>query len=296
MLVNYINHNGKLTVDSKAILPADNRAFRYGDGLFETMLWTKGRIRLLDYHVERLQAGMKTLQLEGRSRFAPSDIQQMCTGLLAKNEWLDRDCRLRLQVYRSGSGLYSPVSNQAEFVLQASPVDHVDHLSPQPAGGPSSPGTGTPVQSNGLIVDLYTEQFKPFSGLSGLKSINSLLFVLAGLYRKQQGLDEVILLNQEGHLCESLSSNVFVSYQQQLYTPALGEGCVAGTMRRAVLELAKKEGIRITEAKIDPQILEEADEVFLTNAIQGVQWVMGYRQKRYFNHWSKRFQKLITRL
>ncbi|HLW49727.1 MAG TPA: aminotransferase class IV [Sphingobacteriaceae bacterium] len=281
MRVNYINFNGKLTPVSKPILQGDNRAFRYGDGIFETMLWKKGQIRLLHEHVERLQAGMKTLKLEGVEHFGPSELAQLSVELLTKNEIDDKICRLRLQVYRSGSGLYSPISNQPEFILQASPLEGL---------------TNEATQHSGLTIDVYREHFKPYSGLSALKSINSLLFVLAGLYRKQQGLDEVIILNQDGLICETISSNIFVSYRQQIYTPALSEGCVAGTMRKTVLELAKKEGIEITEAKIDPQILEEADEVFLTNAIRGVQWVMGYRNKRYFNQWSKRFQAMIHRL
>ena len=281
MRVNYINFNGKLTPISKPILQGDNRAFRYGDGIFETMLWKKGQIRLLHEHVERLQAGMKTLKLEGVEHFGPSELAQLSAELLTKNEIDDKICRLRLQVYRSGSGLYSPISNQPEFILQASPLEGL---------------TNEATQHSGLTIDEYREHFKPYSGLSALKSINSLLFVLAGLYRKEQGLDEVIILNQDGLICETISSNIFVSYRQQIYTPALSEGCVAGTMRKTVLELAKKEGIEITEAKIDPQILEEADEVFLTNAIRGVQWVMGYRNKRYFNQWSKRFQAMIHRL
>src|SRR5690606_35372530 len=122
----------------------------------------------------------------------------------------------------------------------------------------------------GLRVGLYTEQYKPTYPLSNLKSINCLPFVLAGLFRKQQGFDEVILLNQEGRLCETLSSNIFVCYNNAIYTPALSEGCVDGTMRRAVIEIAKEMGKTIVEAKIQPQILLEADEIFLTNAIKGI--------------------------
>lgn len=279
MRVNYINYNGKLFADSKALLSIENRAFRYGDGLFETMLWSKGQIRLLQYHVDRLQKGMQMLQLEGHQRFDAAKLTELSAALLAKNELSDKICRLRLQVFRAGGGLYSPVNNHADYLLEAIPLEESVQIN---------------TQRTGLSIDVYPDHFKAVNGLSNLKSTNSLVFVLAGLYRKQKGLDEVILLNQEGMICESISANIFVSYQKQLFTPALSEGCVAGTMRRAVLELAEKEGISITEAQIDPQILEEADEVFLTNAIRGVQWVMGYRKKRYFNHWSKRFQTLIA--
>ena len=60
------------------------------------------------------------------------------------------------------------------------------------------------------------------------------------------------------------------------------------------MELAALMDIEITEAKIDPSTLEEADEVFLTNAVRGIQWVMGFRQKRYFKKWTKIFREALA--
>lgn len=279
MRVNYINLNGRFQVSTQSTLLPDNRAFRYADSLFESMLWTNGRIRLVDYHSERLQTGLQTLKMTGWEQFDSKFMEEAATALITKNDYLHSDCRLRLQVFRSGAGLYSPVSNEAHYVLSVEPF-----LSESTISDPKT----------GLNIDLYTEHFKATSGLSTLKSTNSLIFVLAGLYRKQRGLDEVILLNQDGMICESMSSNIFVAFGGQLYTPALSEGCVAGVMRRKVLELAKEMDIEIIEAKIDPTTLEEAEEVFLTNAIRGIQWVMGFRQKRYFKKWTKIFRQALA--
>lgn len=278
MRVNYQNINGQLLPETKAVLLSENRAFRYGDAIFETMLWEHGRIRLLPYHVERLQQSMQVLQMNGWEDFDVDFIDGAVKELLRKNEWGQRACRIRLQVYRDGGGLYSPVTNRAGYVLSCTPI-LIER--------------GELQAKTGLIVDVYTEHYKAASSLSRLKSTNSLIFVLAGLYRKKRGLDEVVILNQDQLLCESLSSNIFISYNNQLFTPALGEGCVAGVMRRRILELAPELGVDIVEAKIDPQILHDADEVFLTNALRGVQWVMGYKQKRYFKHWSTKFQEAL---
>jgi branched-chain amino acid aminotransferase len=114
-----------------------------------------------------------------------------------------------------------------------------------------------------------------------------MIYVLAGIYKNQHALDEVLILNQHGFLCESISSNVFVVYDRKLYTPALIEGCIAGVMRQVVMRLAKENNIELVEAQINPDILNEADEVFLTNAAKGIQWVMGYNNKRYFNEVSR---------
>ena len=117
---------------------------------------------------------------------------------------------------------------------------------------------------------------------------------MAGLYRKQKGVDDVLVLNQDGFLCESVSSNIFVWYDGKLYTPALSEGCVAGVMRRVVIELAAENNYEVVEAQINPDIMHLADELFFTNAIQGIQWVLGYKKKRYFKRISKMLQEKLV--
>jgi branched-chain amino acid aminotransferase len=149
------------------------------------------------------------------------------------------------------------------------------------------------LNEKGLIMDIFTEIPKPSNYLSNIKTCNSLVYVMAGLYKTQNKLDEVFLLNQNGFLCEAGSSNIFILYQNHLYTPALSEGCVEGVMRQVVINLARKNNIPVTEAQINPEILYEADEVFLTNAGRGIQTVMGFGVRRYFNAVSKR---LVTEL
>ena len=143
------------------------------------------------------------------------------------------------------------------------------------------------LNEKGLIMDIFTDVPKPCNYLSNIKTCNSLPYVMAGIFKAQNNLDEVFLLNQNGYLCEAGSSNVFVWYQNHLYTPALSEGCVEGVMRQVVINIARKNNIPVTEAQINPEILYEADEVFLTNAGRGIQTVMGYGVKRYFNKLGK---------
>ena len=119
---------------------------------------------------------------------------------------------------------------------------------------------------------------------------------MAGLYKQQNRLDEAFILNQHGFLCESISSNVFVIYDKQIYTPALSEGCIAGVMRNVVMKVAKTNQIPVIEAQINPEVLNEADEVFITNATSGIRWVMGYGKKRYFNEITKSLSSLLNAL
>ena len=135
-------------------------------------------------------------------------------------------------------------------------------------------------------MDLFDELPKPVNILSNLKTSNALVYVMAGVFKDQHSLDEVLIINQNGFLCEAMSSNVFVVYNQEIYTPALTEGCIAGVMRHVVMKLAKENNLNIIEAQINPAILDQAEEVFVTNASKGIQWVMGYN-KRYFNETSR---------
>src|SRR5690606_5685578 len=260
MPVHYIDFNNKLIPEKEAVLTADNRAFRYGDGLFETMRWMDGDIRFLTHHLARLHEGMRMLQLEHTWDFDEAFVRGRAAALIHRNGLDGQHVRVRLQVYRDGGGLYSPQQNKAAYVMSVTRLDPDDVTH----------------RKIGLIVDVYTEFRKPYSELSKLKTANALVYVMAGLYRKKKGLDDVLILNQEGYICESLSSNVFFWYDKKLYTPAVSEGCIEGVMRKAVIEIALDNGLEVIEAQISPDIMQEADEIFHTNAIHGVQWVMGY--------------------
>ncbi|MBE8714926.1 aminotransferase class IV [Sphingobacterium hungaricum] len=277
MSAQYINFNGSLVLDTETILTSENRAFRYGDGIFETMLWQDGTIRYLHLHVARLQDSLRMLYMEDFQKYDGYFIKSKVEELIRKNNFIGQKVRVRLIVYREGSGLYSPDTNRSAYVLQVSRMP--DTIRDKKLG---------------LIVDLYTEYKKPYSELSKLKSNNSLIYVMAGLYKKKHAFDEVLILNQEGFLCEGLSSNLFVYYEKTLYTPALSQACVAGVMRSVVMDMATDEQIPVVEAEISPEIMKRADEIFCTNAVQGVQWVMGYKQKRYFNKISRILQEKLT--
>lgn len=278
MPIHFINYNGETVPEDSKILQVDNRSFRYGDGLFETMLYQGGEIRFLHLHVERLQKSMQTLQLEQSTMFDEFFIKKITDDLIRKNNMVGQRVRVRLTVYRDGGGLYSPQTNRPAFLLQVQKMD-----------------IQVRDKKVGLIVDLYAEIKKPYSDLSSIKSNNSLIYVLAGNYKKKYDYDDVFILNQDGFLCEALTSNIFVYYDKVLYTPALNQGCIDGIMRRVVMDMAEDEGIPVVEAQISPEIMKRADELFCTNAVQGIQWVMGYKQKRYFNKMSRILQdKLVT--
>jgi len=275
----YILFNDEFFTADHAILKSSNRGFKFGDGLFESMRMCNGKLQFAEQHADRLRAGMKALKMEGYALLDEYFLRQKTTELLKKNKF-NGNVRFRLTIYRDGEGLYTPSINKAGYLLEAIPLEQAQYE----------------LNKKGLIIDVYDEITKSINKLANYKTSNALLYVMAGLFQKQHRLDEALILNQHGFLCESTSSNVFVVYQKQIYTPALSEGCVAGVMRSVVLQLAKTHGLPLIEAQINPEILNEAEEVFVTNASGGIRWVMGYGKKRYFNEVAKTLSAKLNAL
>ncbi|MET3115538.1 branched-subunit amino acid aminotransferase/4-amino-4-deoxychorismate lyase [Pedobacter sp. CG_S7] len=275
----YILHNDEFFNVNHPSLISGNRSFRYGDGLFETIRMNNGKLNFPELHADRLSEGMKALKIDGSSLLDEYFLKQKTAELCKKNKIKD-NVKFRLSVYRAGDGLYTPNSNKYGYILEATPLADNQYE----------------INKKGLIVDVYNEITKPINLLSNLKTSSALLYVMAGLYKKQHKLDEAILLNQHGFICESISSNIFVVYEKQIYTPALSEGCISGVMRKVVMQLAKANDISIVEAQLNPEVLRQADEVFVTNAVAGIRWVMGYGRKRYFNENAKILSGLLNEI
>lgn len=273
----YILYNDEFHLANQALLTVANRGFKFGDGLFESMRMMEGKLNFAYEHADRLSLGMKTLKIEGHKLMDAYFLKQKTTELQRKNK-LGTNVRFRLTVFRDGDGLYAPQSNKFGYTLEALPLTS-NHYE---------------LNQKGLVANIFEDLAKPINILSNFKTTSALHYVMAGLYQKQHRLDEAFLLNQNGFLCESTASNIFIVYQNEIYTPALSEGCVAGVMRAAVITIAKLNGIAIIEAQINPNVLLEADEVFITNAISGIRWVIGYGQRRYFNAIAKRMSMLLN--
>ncbi|MGA9647993.1 MULTISPECIES: aminotransferase class IV [Pedobacter] len=266
----YLLFNDEFHAVDTPVLTASNRSFKFGDGLFESMRFMNGKLQFADLHADRLAAGMKALKMDGFALMDDYFLRQKAAELAKRNKW-NGNARLRLSIYREGSGVYTPEVNKVGYVLE----------------GISLKSNQYELNAKGLIIDVFDEMTKSVNKISNFKTSNALLYVMAGIFKSQNRLDEAMILNQNGFLCESISANVFVVYNNQIYTPALTEGCVSGVMRTAIMQLAKMNDMELIEAQINPEILKEAEEVFITNATQGIQWVMGYGRKRYFNEVSK---------
>jgi branched-chain amino acid aminotransferase len=142
-------------------------------------------------------------------------------------------------------------------------------------------------------IGIYEDMTKPITLYSSIKSINAQFYILAGIYAKEKKYDDVLLLNNDGYIIEATSSNVFFVKDNIITTPSLASGCVSGIMRNKVIGLIEKLGYKINFNNININYLQNCDEIFLTNAIVGVKYISGYKEKRF----SKKISlKLINEL
>ncbi len=274
-----INYNGKLVPAETPLFTAQNRSFRYGDGLFESIRVFNGKLPFLSYHWKRLTAGMAFLGLEKPHFYSPQffahEIRKLTNG---QGNW-----RIRLTVWRSGGGLYTPEINLPEFLIEA-----IEMVAKSGGDLESPPDLGQfQLNEQGLKIGICPTIPPPLiqpvppvqpiylheSSISQFKLTSALPYVLAANFKKAHGLDDCLLLNTAGRLACASSANLFIVKNGRLLTPPLTEGCVAGTMRAALFDIAAAMKIKLLEKKIRLTDLAAADEILLTNAIQGIRWV-----------------------
>jgi branched-chain amino acid aminotransferase len=244
----FINFNGDLLDAETPVVTASNRSLRYGDGLFESMRWEKGTLPLGGFHFDRLFRGLGILQMECAAGFTAAYLSTQVRNLCEKNG--QESARVRLNVFREDSPTLSPVNNRPRFIIETADLPARD---PEP-----------------MRATVYTEEKKSNGILSNLKVNNHLLYIMAARYAAQNGFDESLILNTEGRFCEASSSNLFLISGKKIITPALSEGCVAGVMRRRLLDLLPGLGYTVLETTVPKEMADDIEEAFLTNAIRGV--------------------------
>ncbi|MEX2593175.1 MAG: aminotransferase class IV [Anditalea sp.] len=224
-----------------------NRAAFFGDGVFETMIFSKGKIRFAGEHEERLNLGLNLLKIESSS----VTVQEL-EEFIKQNFSQEKPFRIRWNVYRGGLGKYTPVGHQAVDLIIIQSLDKPDKIKP-----------------NAYI----SKNVSIFPSLwSHCKTLNSLPYVMANIERMEKGMDEVILLSEKGLISEAGAANVFWKKEDVFYTPSLSCNCIAGVGRRKIMEVLKNEGIDMVEGEFLVEDLMAADQVFTSN-VTGIAYI-----------------------
>jgi branched-chain amino acid aminotransferase len=251
----FVCFNGKIIPADQPLFTAQNRGFRYGDGVFETIKVHKANIALASLHFERLFLSLQLLKIH--LPFEESQLHKMILELCQKNDCTDL-ARVRLAVYRKEA-------NSAEFVVEALPLTEEANR----------------WNEIGFKIDLYPYARKSKDALANIKSANFLPYVLAGLHAQENGFDDCLVLNCDNKIADASKANIFLIKNGEIFTPALHQGCINGVMRKFLIDALKKQHFQAHQEEISETDLIEADEVFLTNAIYGIRWVRTFKQREY---------------
>lgn len=264
-----INLNGDSIVQENVL--TQNRAFLYGDAVFETVKIVKGKILFLEDHYFRLMASMRILRMEIPMDFTMEFFEDQVLST-ASNNGFEQSARARITVYRNDGGYYLPTTNTISYLIHTSPLENQFFV----------------FENKECEVDLYKDFHISKQLISSLKTTNKVIHVTASIYADENGYNNCIMLNDSKNVVEVLQGNLFMLQGNKLITPPVTEGCINGIMRKQVLALAKKiEGLEVIEDVISPFELQKADELFYTNVIKGIQSITKYRKKEYTNEIAK---------
>ncbi len=245
--------DGKIIDGSDAVVSVMDHGFLYGDGVFEGIRITHGRVFRLDDHLARLENSAKLISLE-----LPASVAELREATLATAAAFgEREAYVRLIVSR-GVGPFgvdpTPCPEPRFICLVGSVVLYPEERRRQ-----------------GLrLVTAAVRRPSPDVLDTRVKSLNYLNNIQAKLQAVRAGVDDALLLNQAGRVAEASVANVFCVRGGALATPALSEGPLGGITRDSVLKIAAAQGIEAREEPLTRYDLITADEVFLTGSGAGL--------------------------
>jgi len=266
--------NGKKIVDGLSEVNGHNRSFLFGDGMFETIKVFNGNPIFLSQHIDRMQFGMDRLMMElpmdGFDKYLADFIPQV----LAEENIVHG--RIRLTIYRDSSGLYTPMDLQSgwHMIIRESDLEDSETIEQ-------------------LKAVIFSGMRKDNSWVSRIKTTSSLLYVMAGIHAASCQKDESIILNSEGRVVESHTSNIFTLKGNEFQTPPLSEGCIDGVLRRHIIGMMNRNGLLVRETPLTKSELMAADEIILTNVMSWCRNVIEFEGKKYSGDTSQKLNQWL---
>ena len=272
-----ICYNGQFIDKNEKFLSFNNRAFQYGDSFFETIRCVNGTPLFWEDHYFRIAGSFIVLKMSIPDNFNLDYFKDLIEELLEHNNLKNCHSRARISFFRSEGGHYLPHTNSLGFIIDTVILDTHNYE----------------LNETGLVLGFYKENLVCSNHISRLKSNNRLLNILASIYAKENNLDNVLLLNTKNNIVESTSGNIFIIKEGDIITPPIEEGCVDGVMRKILIE---KTHFPIIKKPISISELLNAEEVFISNVIRGIQWCASIDKKKYNKNNILNINKYLNQL
>lgn len=267
-----INLNGTILDNSKTIIALGNRALNYGDAVFETLRFSGGKIYFWEDHYFRLMASMRILRMEIPMNFTMEFLEEEILRTINSSEKKCAAVRVKIIVWRKTGGKYTPTTNEVDYAISFEKLEEPFYT----------------LAETDCEIELFKDHFIHSGLLSTLKTTNRIVNILGSIYAKENNYDNCLLLNENKQVVEALNGNIFLISGNIVKTPPLLDGCLNGILRKqliSIINTTPELGLR--EASISPFELQKADEIFITNTIQGIVSVTKYRKKEFVNSTAK---------
>jgi branched-chain amino acid aminotransferase len=245
----YLFDGRPLSADSP-VLTAQARPLRYGDGFFESYRMDGPKVLFAQRHIARLKDTGAFMAMDAGPGF---DLEKESTTLW---EMAGRPvaARVRLQFWHSSGLTYLPEGTDCHRLMELVPLDQRMY-----------PGT-----VDQFRIGVFADQAVNAAPLGNHKTSSCLPSVLGARWAKENGYDDVLMLDAAGHVAEANAANIFFVVDDGLLTPDLGRGGLRGVMRNVVMDLAKEHGIALRVAEVTLEDAERATEMFITSSVRGI--------------------------
>lgn len=247
--------NGEYVPESRARIPVTDHAVLFGDGVFDSLFVWDGFIHKIDAHLARLYRGAHSIKLE--IPMSPAELKEVIAETVRRNGL--RRAYIKVVVSRGvgSEPRMDPRGCTPSVIVIVGPYIHLVN----------------PKQETGLRIKISSVRRIPAECLDAkIKSLNYLNLILARLEAIEAGVDEAILLDPRGFVCEGPGYNLFAVAGRTLSTPA--ENILHGITRDDVFELCQREGLPVRVANLTPYDLYVADEVFFCSSSVGITGVV----------------------
>ena len=263
-----LNYNGNLVAFEDVKITPDNRAYKYGDSVFETIKVINGKLVFWEEHYFRLMASMRMLRMKIPMNFTLEFLEKEILKIVKVTN-SNTTLRIRLTITRKDGGFYLPLTNEVDYLIESREIRFLT--------------------KDNYKVDLFKDFYLYSGHLSTIKTNNKLIHTLASIFAKENDLDNCILLNERKGIVEATNATLFLIKGNTIKTPLLSEGCLKGIAREKVINIIESNNdYDIEETVISPFEIQKADEVFITNSIMGIQPITNYRKKTFSTDISKK--------
>lgn len=266
----FICHNDQILSADKVALRADLAGLLYGWGIFTTMRIHKGEAFAFDRYWDRLikHASASKITLPERA-----EVEKGITELIAANS--REEGRLRITVVKGTAGGWRVgPGRESEFMIFTSAEN-------QP-------------QKRELSLTVSPIRLLSSSPLTGIKRTAMLEHLFAIEEARSRNFDEAVLLNERGEIVSASSGNIFWVEGDEIFTPALATGCIAGIIRSFVIDIARRMRIHLIEGSHTLQRVHDANEVFITSTARLIAPVTHFDIKEYDQDKSRVTRILIS--